>query len=314
MKIYKIRTYSIIFFTLLLSISCKSDKNEVKATKKVEVVTQNSNCPDFLFKNKENNLNISFLLDLSDRISDEKYPNPTMSYTDRDLGYIETVSENFIRHIETKKLVLMNDKIQLYFDPPPLDETINEKSKELKRSFNKDNISKEKIDQTKIDYKVLPKDIYTLAKKDGKYVGSDIWRFFKDKVKRYCVEECNRNILVIITDGYMYHEDTKLREENRTSYITPSMIRKFKLTNSKWNETYNKKGFGFIPANSGLDDLEVLVLGVVNQDKKRNPYGKDVIEKYWGDWLKSMGVLKYKIYGADLPSNMENAIQDFIGL
>ena len=312
MEIHKIKIYPILAFVILFLNSCNSDKKELKITDKNQVIKTNSDCFDYLFKNKDNNLNISFLLDLSDRISDEKYPNSTMSYTNRDLGYIETVSKSFINHIESKKLVLMNDKIQLYFDPPPLDATINEKSKELKQNFIKSNISEEKIDKMKIDYTVLPKDIYTLAKKDGKYVGSDIWRFFKDKVKRYCVEECNRNILIIITDGYMYHEDTKLTEGNRTSYLTPSMLRKFKLTNSKWNNTYNEKGFGFIPATEGLGDLEVLVLGVVNHDKRRNPYGKDVIEKYWEDWLESMGVFKYKIYGADLPTNMEGAIQDFI--
>ena len=296
MNIIKIKTYSLIVLTILFLISCKSNKNELKELKKNEAITHNYDCPDYLFKNKENNLNISFLLDLSDRISDDKYPNPTMSYTDRDLGYIETVSGSFIKHIEAKKLVLMNDKIQLYFDPPPLDETINKKSKQLKKYFERENISKKEIDQMKIDYETLPKEIYSLAKSDGKYVGSDIWRFFKDKVKRYCIEECNRNILIIITDGYMYHENTKLTEENLTSYLTPSMIRKFNLTNSKWNETYNEKEFGFIPANEGLNNLEVLVLGVVNHDKKRNPYGKDVIERYWEDWLVSMGVLKYKIY------------------
>ena len=43
---------------------------------------------------------------------------------------------------------------------------------------------------------------------------------------------------------------------------TPSMIRKFNLTNSKWKKTYSEKEFGFIPATEGLNDLEVLVLGV----------------------------------------------------
>jgi hypothetical protein len=52
-------------------------------------------------------------------------------------------------------------------------------------------------------------------------------------------------------------------------------------------------------------------LGIVNHDKK-NPYGKDVIQKYWSDWLGSMGVMKYKIYVAELPSNMEGAIEDFL--
>ncbi len=306
-----LNTYIAIILILSLLTSCKSDGKKEKVIKKSNTASAKNTCPDYLLKNKKNNFNISFLIDLSDRISDKKYPNQSMSYTDRDLGYIETISEKFINHIESKKLVLVKDNIQLYFDPPPLDQTINEKSKELKYFLKRDNITIEKINEIKSNYESLPKEIYSLAKNDNKFIGSDIWRFFKDKVKRYCIEKCNRNILIIITDGYMYHEDTRLKEGNLTSYLTPSMIRKFKLNNSKWAKTYKDKGFGFIPATNELNDLEVLVLGIVNHDKK-NPYGKDVIQKYWSDWLESMGVMKYKIYGAELPSNMEGAIEDFL--
>jgi hypothetical protein len=311
MKLLKTKTYLVFVSSVIILISCKAEKSEVKKEIQAPQNIANIGCPDYLLKNKYNNLNISLLLDLSDRISDEKYSNQTMSYSDRDLGYIEVISKSFIQHIEKKRLVLMNDKIQLYFEPAPLDETINIKSKQLKKYFDR-NLSKKVIEQMKVDYNVLPKEIYSLAQKDNKYVGSDIWRFFKDKVKRYCIEECNRNILIIITDGYMYHEETKLKEENLTSYITPSQLRKYGLNNSKWKEIIEEQKFGFIQATDGLNDLEVLVLGVENHDRKRNPYGKDIIEKYWKDWLGNMGVKKFKVYGAELPSNIESSIKEFI--
>lgn len=303
--------YIISLFILILSISCKQDIN--KDTKK-EIITSKkntNNCPKYLLKNKNNNLNISILLDLSDRINEKKYPNPTMEYYQRDLGYISIIANSFLEHTQNKKLVLMNDKLQIYFEPEPSDATINQKSKELKAIFSKD-LTQEIIKSTKEKYQSVPKEIYDLARSNKKYLGSDTWSFFKDKVKRYCIKGCNRNILIILTDGYMFHVDTKFREENFTSYITPKTIRSFSLNKSNWEKTMEKKNYGFIKATDNLKDLEVLVIGITNHDKKRNPYGKDIVKKYWSNWLEGMGVKKYEIYGAELPSNIESTIKNFI--
>lgn len=302
----------IILSVLFCIISCKRDKIEEQQTKvKITKEKNDSNCPKYLLKNKNNNLNISILLDLSDRINEKKYPNSTMEYYQRDLGYINTITNSFLEHIQKKKLVLMNDNIQVYFEPQPKDITINKKSKDLMTSFTK-NLTKNLITNTKERYESLPKEIYDLARKNKAYLGSDTWRFFKDKVKRYCIKKCNRNILVILTDGYMFHVDTKLKENNKTSYITPKTLRALKLNNSKWENTIKEKELGFIPATKDLTDLEVLVIGIVNHDKKQNPYGKEVIHKYWSNWFDAMGVKKYEIYGAELPSNIQSTIQKFI--
>lgn len=304
-------TNSTILLALFLFLSCKNDSIEKKELKIEEIEEKNIDCPKYLFKNKDNNLNISVLLDLSDRINEEKYPNASMEYYQRDLGYIHTIANSFLEHVQTKKLVLMNDNMQIYFEPEPEDVTINQKSKQLQAIFTK-NLTQEQIKITKDRYETVPEEIYNIAKTNGKYLGSDTWRFFKDKVKRYCIKECNRNILVILTDGYMYHVDSKLREGNLTSYITPSTLRAFGLNNSKWENTMEKKGLGFIPATKDLNNLEVLVIGLVNHDKKQNPYAYDIMKKYWGNWFESMGVNKYEIYGAELPSNIEKTINKFI--
>ncbi|WP_299386784.1 hypothetical protein [uncultured Lacinutrix sp.] len=256
------------------------------------------------------NLNISFLLDLSDRIDPIKYPNESMEYYLRDVAYIKSVSDAFDTHLRRKKIRGMNDKIQLYFDPEPRNQNINTISKGLKYNINRSNVTLELLDKLKESYALKPKEIYDLAIIDNNYVGSDTWRFFKTKVNDYCVEENYRNILVVLTDGYIYHENTKIKEGNLTTYLTPKVIRGFKLNNKDWKNKLVEEQFGFIPATDDLSNLEILVLGL-NPDNK-NPYEQEVIVKYWKDWFEAMKVKRYDVKTAELPSNMDKIIKDFI--
>ena len=288
---------------LLFYFSCATDP-EKKDSKK-ELLKNHSNK-----KAVSQNLNISFLLDLSDRINPEKYPNKSMEFYQSDAAYIKSASDVFEEHLRSKKVLKMNDKIQMYFDPAPQNQNINKISNQLKFHVTKDNASLSLLDKIKNTYSTKPLEIYKLAIKDDKYVGSDTWRFFKSKVKDYCIEEGYRNILIILTDGYIYHKNTIIKESNLTSYITPQDIRNFKLNKSNWEDKIEKESFGFIPIKMNLENLEVLVLGV-NPDIK-NAYEEDVIKKYWSDWLQNMKVKKLQIRNAGLPSDMDKLIKDFV--
>lgn len=291
------------FLILLCCFSCATDsiKKEVNNLPLNKTSTKNTT---------KQNLNISFLLDLSDRINPRKYPNESMEFYQRDVAYIQSVSEAFDIHLRNKKVRQMNDRIQLYFDPEPLNKNINTLSNQLKYHVTRETVSLELLDKIKNTYATKPLKIYDLAIEDNKYVGSDTWRFFKTKVKDYCIEENYRNILVILTDGYIFHTNTKIKEGNLTSYLTPQSIRNFKLNTSNWEEKVEKEGFGFIPATQGLENLEVLVLGI--NATKKNPYEEDVITKYWSNWLSEMKVGKYQIKNTGLPSNLDKIIKDFI--
>ncbi len=294
-----------IKFILLIVISSflGSCKNQEKDEK--EETIENTKKKDI-----SDNLNISLLLDLSDRISPTKYPNPTMEFYLRDVGYINSVSDAFTEHIRTKKVVRAHDKIQLFFDPAPFNPEINKISKDLKIEINKNNISKEMINKTKTIYATNPLKIYDLAIKDQHYIGSDTWKFFKDKVNDYCIEDNYRNILVILTDGYIYFENSKIKEANLTTYLTPELIRVNKLNSSDWSQKLTNQQLGFIKANNDLSNLEILVLGI--NPNPKNPYEEDVIKAYWANWFESMKVKKYEIRNADLPSNINKVIKDFI--
>ncbi|PWK18570.1 hypothetical protein [Xanthomarina spongicola] len=294
----------ILWLSFIVLCSCKRDK-ELESSEKLQ--------PEYTMiklSGDRPNLNISILLDLSDRIDPVKYPNGAMDYYLRDIGHIKSVAQAFEIHLRNKQSIRINDHIQLYLDPEPSDRKLNEKIKSLKMSFTRDNATRELILQTSKSYDSIARQIYETAITDNKYVGSDTWRFFKNKVKDYCIDDQSRNILVVLTDGYIYHKDTKLKEINHTTYLTPQDIRKFKLDDKDWQEKITNENFGFIPANSDLTNLEVLVLGI-NSDKK-NPYEEDVIIKYWTDWLENMGISKFEIKVTDLPTNMDKLIKDYI--
>ncbi|TEB40867.1 hypothetical protein D0809_28425, partial [Flavobacterium circumlabens] len=109
------------------------------------------------------NYNISLLLDLSDRISLEKNPNPTMEYYQRDLGYIKSVSESFTQHLKSKRIRQINDKMQLFFNPEPKDPEINSISEKLKIVIDKDNASKDLLNSINSNYAAQTSKIYESA-------------------------------------------------------------------------------------------------------------------------------------------------------
>ncbi|MFC0780420.1 hypothetical protein [Flavobacterium sp. HJSW_4] len=282
---------------LILFFSCKEEtKNEEKETAVKNSVSEN--------------YNISILVDLSDRISLQKNPNPTMEIYQRDLGYIKSVSEAFTEHLKSKRLRQIDDRMQLFFNPEPENPEINSISKQLKISVDKNNASKKFLNSINNTYSSNTATIYESAIRDDKYIGSDIWNFFDSKVQDQCIEKGFRNILIILTDGYMFYDGTQIKDGNLSSYLTPQLIKQNGLNKNDWQKKFDKENFGFIKIDANLSNLEVLVLGI--NPSKNNPFEEKIIKAYWTKWLSEMKVKHFEIKNADLPSNMDKIIKDFI--
>ena len=299
---------ALVIFNACLSDN-KSEKGKQSSVEqpKTHMVEINRGCDDYLMKRKDRNLNISILLDLSDRID---LPRQQA----KDSAYILSLAKAFNSHIGIKKLGLLYDKMEVFFEPTPLNDKINELANRLKISYTKGVSKNEWMPKTIERYGNIPSQIYqqgrVMSKKEG-YPGSDTWGFFKNHVKDYCIDACRRNVLVILTDGYLYHEANLRKSGNQTSYLTPQLLSQLKLNKPDWKERMENRNLGFIPATNGLEDLEVLVIGIQSQNSK-HPYAYEIIETYWQEWLTAMDVKKYKIKGADLPSHMEKVISDFV--
>jgi len=253
----------------------------------------------------QQNLNISFLLDLSDRIDPKKNPG----IYQRDLQYIKSVQKAFTNHVKGKKMLLLKDQMQVFFNPLPNIPNIDQLSDQLKVSFSPQTSKKDFLNIEKV-YTDNPAKIYQSAIKDRNYVGSDIWRFFKNNVREYCIKPQHRNILVILTDGYMYYKDTKIEEAGKSSYITPQFLNLKKLTTASYQSIMKQKNLGFIAFPYNLKDLEIVVLGI--NPSIKNPYEEDVIKQYWADWFKAMKVKKFELRITDLASSLEPVINNFI--
>lgn len=294
------RVFSAIGILILLSLMFEGCSNETTKEK------DGSN----IVINKKQNLNISILLDLSDRINPKKHPNPSMDFYKRDLGYIESIAKAFEMHLRSKAIRQDDDQLQIYFEPEPSNSHINGLANKLKLSFTKDNTTKASISNIYPNYISASSEIYKLAIAEKEYSGSDIWGFFKNKVNDYCIKPKHRNILFILTDGYMFHKDSKFMEGNKSSYITPDLIKSLKLNTSHYKAQLEKTGYGFIKANDKLDGLEVFVLGI--NPAKGNPFEGDVINKYWSNWFKEMEIKDFVIKQTDLPSNLDLIIQRYV--
>lgn len=286
-----------ILFLLVCFFSCKDETK----TESKETSTKSS---------ASENYNISILVDLSDRISLKKNPNPTMEIYQRDLGYIKSVSEAFTDHLKSKRMRQIDDKMQLFFNPEPENPEINSISKQLRITVNKDNASKKFLNSINNTYSSKTLKIYESAIKDDKYIGSDIWNFFDSKVQDQCIDKDFRNILIILTDGYMFYEGTQIKDGNLSSYLTPQLIKQNGLNTNNWQKKFDSENFGFIKVDTDLSNLEVLVLGI--NPSKNNPFEEKVIKAYWTKWLSEMKIKHFEIKNADLPSNMDKIIKDFI--
>ncbi len=316
MKIYKPFFQSLVFSLTFASvaISCQEEP-EGNQTNQVKKLT-----------GERKNLNISIFLDLSDRISPTFNPNPAMEIWKRDLGYITSITDAFETHLKNKKVVLMNDYIKLYLHPLPENiSDIDSKLKNLNKFISRENASLDGITSISSDYSNFAELIYkkTLDQKEpsakkGKddYPGSDIFDFFKSKVKDYCIKDDHRNILFILTDGYMYMSDkNNINKYKKSNYVLSSHLKKWGFNEKNYQSKLDNEGYAFQVPVTGLDNLEVFVIGLA----PNKSWEIDVLNAYWSKWFRDMGVKNFQddnwdtyLKQADLPSELNELIENFI--
>ena len=247
------------------------------------------------------------------RIDPQTHPDPTMEYYKRDLGYLNSISTAFLTHVLNKHIREMDDRMQVFIDPLPANTKINTMLSDLKVELNKDNISREALRQIYYNYDSITSDIYKLAIRANEFPGSDIWGFFKRRVKDICIRDDYRNTLIILTDGYMFHEaNISYRDSNtpnRSSYLTHKMIEDKGITMNNFTHKINEEDYGFIKANNNLDNLEVLLIGI---NTNNNQTDFEIIKMYWDKWFDEMGVTKRKYLESNLPGDNDELIKLFI--
>ncbi|WP_025743180.1 hypothetical protein [Aquimarina pacifica] len=294
----------LIFNTLLYFILFTSCKTDVLTSATIQNTELHYESQHFSLTKSNDSLNISILLDVSDRIN-KPYQ------IQNDLAHIQTIAQIFEHHVLSKKTILLNDHLQLFFEPNPSPEIANKVASQLKVSVTRMTIDSIKTISEK--YTRLPPIAYKSAQQNPEtQKGADIWRFFKDKVYDYCIEKHHRNILIILTDGYLFHKDVNYRKGNRTTRINQKLLKAPILNRPNWKDEVEKNNMGILwEGQSTLQNLEVLILGI-DKHNTTNPHAEDIIKYYWEQWFREMGIQKFKIKSSDTPVHLEKVIYDFI--
>jgi hypothetical protein len=299
------KKHFLIIIVLVTLISCGLE-NDKKRGSDEPTSTNVSTQPE--------QLNITLLLDLSDRIDPKKNPEKPEHYK-RDISIVQHFSELFVKDMEKRGTYMAKGKIKVIFSPKPQDPNVNLYAEKLSVDLSQMDIKQKKEIHDSITsiFTDNISKIYNATISQSKWIGSDIWRFFKNDVKDYCVDnDANyRNILVILTDGYIFHQDSKDQNGNRYSYLLPNIISKYNLRkNSNWQQEIDRKDFGLITKRNDLDNLEVLVLEVTPSPNYKDD--EDIIKYVLAKWFKEMKVKRFGIYNSDLPEYTKQRINDFI--
>lgn len=243
-------------------------------------------------------LNISVYLDLSDRLVRSDI-TPDQTY--RDTSVVNYLVDYFREQTLGPAILKSENKMKIFFYPTPKDTEICTLANGLSVDIgDKKGVAKRKaLDEMKSVFQINLSRIYEETMNEKKWVGCDIWDFFSNKkVDNLCVKNGARNILVILTDGYIFAEYNKIREGNAYSYILP--------------QTLAVEGSSLIDRRNGDlkgKGLEVLMLEV-------NPYQpshRDKMVKVLEDWFSAMGVEKFVVAETDANlTNTQTIIKNFL--
>lgn len=272
-------------------------------------------CTDHTSKEvlEQKQLNISVMLDLSDRISPEIHPAKP-EHADRDTAIVKELISFFKEDMNTLGKFNAKGRFRVFMEPAPAIPNIEALQDEMIVDCSSiSDVQRKKDIYENMEGNIMTalSEIYSETNRIGKYTeGSDIWRFFKNDVDLCISNDTNyRNILVIITDGYIYGKETTQKHGNRVQNLTNSTIGKYRASADPIS-VMEKDDFGMMTCRNDLQNLEVIVLEVAPENN--NQKDEDILKYCIEKWLKEMGVGHYAVYKSDLPAKTKARLRSFL--
>ena len=261
--------------------------------------------------------NIIVLLDLSDRLSVEKYEEDAKQQKKDDVNNCTTII-NIFQDI-VKKEVYSRSKSRLQFFIPdqqgfPIDSAYKKDLRLFEKSpiGNYDNF-------TKIEEDIIGtiNELYgeVLTTPQDKFTGADIWMWFKDEVRHHLDPEF-RNYIICISDGYLDF-DKKIQgirekpgpRKPRTYMLIDDILRQ----SDNWEEEIRSKLSLLTPKGAKFNlyqpPVQFMMIGIKSRASKNVLHEKDIIKFYWNLWLESMTIKVHDFFPSDVT---EKQIAEFL--
>lgn len=275
--------------------------------------------------NVQEHLNVMFVPDLSNRVREEK-PITDIEIFERLYNDIET---NFI-HADGKQ-AFQYDKYRFTLTNSKLIQDYNFPKEGVEIDLARfDFRQKERIDYLKnrVEHGInkdvskmleTTKRVYSSALQRNGNMGTDIWSFFNKlsatdimepgslpALKKGVLREY-RNVIVLLTDGYLELGDGKDKLEKGSRSLTQGMINEFRkdfLKNANGRDLakfFTDEGYGIKPLdNQLLAHTEIVVLEI--NDRSADQAGntgdisdETIIKLFWNEWFKRSGVKAWKL-------------------
>lgn len=245
-------------------------------------------------KNKEpidTALNVTIYLDLSDRLVRDLTP----SQTQRDISIVQHIADIFKKESLGQQLIHSRNHLKVMFYPTPNNSQIATLASNLDVNLAAIDMKERKATLQTLgeNFKNSLEQIYSQTVQDQNWIGSDIWGFFDRKVvDQQCIRKDSRNILVILTDGFIYDETNRQQQGNSYNYILPQNLDAMESV---------------IVSRKGLGNLEVLMLEVNPYQPAQRTKMISLLEK----WFTDMEVSKFVVADTDLPNNTNTVTDNF---
>lgn len=244
-------------------------------------------------------LNITIYIDLSDRIIHSGQP----SQVEKDTAMISYIVNYFVEKTRQFEKGLQESKnaIKVLFFPPPTVASMVKCADELNLDVPKVQEGVERRDKVlnaKATFQKNLEHIYQQAIAENSFIGCDIWGFFSyGKAKQQCVKEGYRNILFILTDGYVYHKDNISQQGDTSTFILPKVLD-------------NPNAALEVVKQNELENLEVAIMEIQPNNPKHLPKMKSMLK----NWLVDMGMKpdNITIEETDLPANTRIVIDKLL--
>ena len=299
-----------LFLAGLLGLSACTSKND---TTTIESATPTAGT-------SPRRTNLTVLLDLSNRIN-ATYGQDNQQ--NRDVAIVKAAANWFKERIVKQGAIKDKDRFAVYFEPQPqMDPGLDQVARSLQIDLGKPGMQpkERKVIYNKVDQQTSAgvEQLYNFVRKQP-YLGADIWGFAKNKMAARCIMDTAkyRNVLILVTDGYLDHvHNRSMKEGNKSAYfndtyINSELIKKASFTPTNWATKYDAGHYGLlIPPGTNLKGLEVLVLEI--NTYTRPPFYGDIVKRYVTDWFKAMGVKHVEAYSTDIPTDTEQNLNTFL--
>ncbi|MCX7835686.1 MAG: hypothetical protein N2450_06405 [bacterium] len=228
-------------------------------------------------------LNLTVLLDLSDRVL-------LKDQIQRDKQVLDTLFAIFEEEVRNNLFIKSDDRFSIVIAHQK-NKNIELENMNFRIEMDKFNPQdkKKEFKSKKEQFRPIVNQIYEKAKhsKSKKdYSGADIWSFMKYDYQNY-YHNNYRNVLIILTDGYLYFEpDVKRPAPKKNRYYSMNFIQNLRKHN--YLEIMNKDDIGIQSIERKYPNCNVILLEV-------NPHTELFIDEeellltIWDKWFKEMG-------------------------